>query len=134
MGEGTFAEERRMVDATGSKTMVMVLAIVLLGTFICVARMSRRDASGAESLIIDATTHADKVTAAAEQVRLHLGGGKPARREAPRTTTSTWGQPSGGKANAALQEVQTLERTDQADSRNWRSQRGDSGRLDDWRR
>ena len=49
-----------MTDESGSKTLTVLLGIVLVGTFLYVARLSRRDASGSEFMTSDATTHAGR--------------------------------------------------------------------------
>ena len=73
LGAG-LAEDVRMIDVTGSKTLTAVLAIVLLGVFICMARTSRRGASGAEMPHVDATTHAHQDARTADEVNLHPAG------------------------------------------------------------
>lgn len=121
-----------MVDVTGSKTMVLVLAIVLIGAVLCMARMSRRDAAGAEGLLVDATTHADQIAEAAGRIRLHPAA-KPVPKTTPPAAAPTWGRRSMGKVNTALREIESLEKADQAAGQDWRSRRGQAGRLDDWR-
>ena len=125
------AEELRMIDVTGSKTLTVVLAIVLLGVFICLARTSRRDASGAEMPHVDATTHAHEAARTADEVNLHPAGKRASWPYAPATRLNNDPQ-SAGVVNEALGEMEALDEADRAAGEDWRSQRGDARRRDGW--
>lgn len=112
-----------MTDATGAKTMAVLLAIVLVGTFLYVARVTRRGASAQEVLMPDAITHAQETARTPRGVKRHAArarGGAAAVVSQARV------------ANRALDEMGALERARRAAEGDWRSQRGAPGRLDNW--
>ena len=93
-----------MTDVSGSKTMTLLLAIVLLSTFLYVARLSRRNASGSEALMSDGTTHADG------------GARRDAGTESHAAPSPRWKVPAPtrrdpGVPNRALAEMEAIEAT-----------------------
>jgi len=115
-----------MRDTSGSKTVALVLAIVVAGTIVYSLQQTRQDASAGQRIRIDATTHGDQV---AQAIRQMQGRSTPAR---PRGTTAPGGK-SAGVVNKALREMETFEETQRTVGDQWRSKPGDPGRLDDWR-
>ena len=94
-----------MVDAAGTKTMTVLLGLILVSLLFTVARLSRREVSAGPALAADATTHGGRPTV--RQARPPVQPQAPAvvLSEAPRETHLV---------NRALREVEMIERTELA--------------------
>lgn len=85
-----------MTDASGSKTMASLLAIIMLGILFSAARLSRQDASASQPPAVDATTCADSA--------VERRGLPPSLRLSP-----TEARPDGAVVNRALREMEAIE-------------------------
>lgn len=119
-----------MRDTRESKTVVVMLAIALGGMFVYTARHTRQDASAAQEILVDTTTHAHRVSPALREAQGRSAGDEARRAKTP--TKALTGKPS-GVVNEALGEMETLEEVQRMTGGDWRSKTGAAGRLDDWR-